>query len=70
MNRKKYTYLNVLIDFLSAAIAWTLFYVYRKYNIDYFKTYVEPKVIFDSQYWLSIFIVPCFWLLMYYLSGH
>lgn len=70
MNKKKFTVINIVLDFTSAGLAWTLFYIYRKYNIDYFKTYVEPKVIFDIQYWKSIVLVPLFWLLTYYLSGH
>ncbi|MEW6774304.1 MAG: sugar transferase [Bacteroidota bacterium] len=70
MNRKKYTFINILLDWSSAAIAWTLFYVYRKYNIDFYKTYVEPSVIFDLQYWRGILLIPAFWVLLYYLSGH
>ncbi|GAB4447139.1 MAG: undecaprenyl-phosphate glucose phosphotransferase [Bacteroidia bacterium] len=70
MNRKKYTIINILLDWSSAAIAWTLFYVYRKYNIDFYKTYVEPSVIFDLQYWRGILLIPAFWVLLYYLSGH
>ncbi|MCX7728315.1 MAG: sugar transferase [Bacteroidia bacterium] len=70
MDRRKYTIINILIDFFSTALAWTLFYVYRKYNIDFFKTYVEPEIIFDSQYWRGVILVPLFWLLLYYLSGH
>lgn len=70
MNKKKFTIINILIDFFSAAAAWTLFYIYRKYNIDYFKTYVEPEIIFDNQYWRGVVLIPLFWLLMYYLSGH
>lgn len=70
MNRKKYTIINIILDWSSAAIAWTLFYVYRKYNIDFYKTYVEPSVIFDLQYWRGILLIPAFWVLLYYLSGH
>lgn len=70
MNRKKYTAINVFLDFFAAALAWTMFYVYRKYNIDYYKTYVEPTIIFDLQYWRGVILIPLFWLLLYYLSGH
>ncbi len=70
MNRKKFTLINVLLDFSSAALAWTSFYIYRKYNIDYFKTFVEPITLLDAQYWRGVILVPLFWLLMYYLSGH
>lgn len=70
MDRKKFTTINILIDFFSAALAWTLFYIYRKYNIDYFKTFVDPEVILDGQYWRGVILLPLFWLLMYYLSGH
>lgn len=70
MNKRKYTIINILLDFCSTAIAWTLFYVYRKYNIDFFKTYIKPEIIFDGQYWRGVILVPMFWLLLYYLSGH
>lgn len=70
MNRKKFTLINILLDFSSAALAWTCFYIYRKYHIDYFKTFVEPTTLLDVQYWRGVILVPLFWLLMYYLSGH
>jgi len=70
MDKKKFTIINILIDLFSSALSWTLFYVYRKYYIDYYKTFVEPKVLFDKQYWIGVTLVSLFWLLMYYLSGH
>ncbi len=70
MDKKKFTLINIFLDFSSAALAWTFFYIYRKYHIDYFKTFVEPTTLLDVQYWRGVILVPLFWLLMYYLSGH
>ena len=54
---------------LSAAAAWTAFYVYRKSKIDPAKIGSVPDVFFDSQFFKSIIIIPLAWLLFYYLVG-
>ena len=61
---KKYinSYWYAIIDFLSAALAWTIFFFVRKkilhqaYSVDY-------------KFWLGIIIIPICWLILYGLLG-
>ncbi len=69
MNKKIQTLKYVLLDLLSAMIAWTLFFIYRKYAVD--PTVLEriSEITADTNLYLGITIVPLFWLLLYYLAG-
>lgn len=69
MNKTVHTIKYVLFDFLSAALAWTLFYMYRKIYVDPFSAGSNHPLIFDEQYFKSIVIVPFAWILFYYLVG-
>jgi len=69
MNKTVHTIKYVLFDFLSAAAAWLIFYMYRKNFIDPFKIGSLPEVLFDSQFYKSIVIIPLSWILFYYLVG-
>lgn len=69
MNKVKTSLLYVLFDLLSAAGAWTLFYIYRKVYIDSGKLGGTPEIIFDDQFFLSVLIIPVCWVLFYYLLG-
>lgn len=69
MNKTIHTIKYVLFDFFSAAAAWVIFYMYRKNFIDPFKIGSLPEVLFDSQFYKSIVIIPLSWLLFYYLVG-
>ncbi len=69
MNKTLHTLKYVFFDLLSAAAAWTAFYVYRKSKIDPVKIGSVPDVFFDSQFFKSIVIIPLTWLLFYYLVG-
>ena len=70
MRQRVITFYYILADFLSAALAWTLFYYYRKTQIDSLKTGNVPEYIFDSRFYLSVTILPIIWVLVYYLSGY
>jgi exopolysaccharide biosynthesis polyprenyl glycosylphosphotransferase len=53
----------ILIDWITATLAWFVFYYFRKTSIE--------KVDFtigESFYW-GIIIIPLLWLLLYYLQG-
>ena len=69
MNRKLQVFKYVFLDWLAALIAWSLFYIFRKYteNPDIF-THFET-VIDDRMFWLGILIVPVFWLFLYTMMG-
>lgn len=69
MSKRLRTIYYLIADFLSAAAAWTIFNYYRKTEIDTLKTGLVPDTIFDDQFFLSVFILPSIWVLVYYLSG-
>lgn len=69
MNKHLQTFKYVFADYLSAALAWTLFYLYRKLYIEPDKFGMLPEKIFDSQYIVGILILPFGWVLTYYLTG-
>jgi exopolysaccharide biosynthesis polyprenyl glycosylphosphotransferase len=59
----------LLADYFSAALAWVIFYIYRKTQIDPLKTGDFEGKIFDDKFFISIAILPFMWVLVYYLSG-
>lgn len=69
MNKHLQTFKYVFADYLSAALAWTLFYLYRKLYIEPDKFGMLPEKIFDSQYIVGVLILPFGWVLTYYLTG-
>ncbi|NCD41350.1 MAG: sugar transferase [Bacteroidia bacterium] len=69
MNRKLQVLKYVTGDVLSAFIAWSLFFLYRKYRIE---TPVHDNVFqiyLDTNYYLGALIIPFFWLCLYVLIG-
>ena len=72
MSKRSRTIYYILTDFLSAVLAWTFFNYYRKTHVDSLKFLANgelPGPIFDNQFYLSVFILPVIWVLVYYLSG-
>jgi exopolysaccharide biosynthesis polyprenyl glycosylphosphotransferase len=69
MNRVYRTFLYILLDFISAALAWFLFNYYRKFNIDTLKFGEQGLTLIDNQFLLSIVLIPVCWVLAYYLMG-
>jgi len=69
MNKALQTFKYVFADYISASLAWSLFYLYRKFYIEPDKFGILPEQIFDRQYVLGIIILPLGWLLAYYLTG-
>jgi exopolysaccharide biosynthesis polyprenyl glycosylphosphotransferase len=69
VNKHLQTFKYVFADYLSAAMAWTLFYIYRKLYIEPDKFGMLPEKIFDSQYIVGVLILPFCWVLTYYLTG-
>lgn len=70
MNRRKQLIRYLVSDFFSAAIAWSLFYSYRKVYIEPLKFGHSVPVEFGTKFYLGIVLIPLFWLLLYYASGY
>ncbi|MDF2448516.1 MAG: exopolysaccharide biosynthesis polyprenyl glycosylphosphotransferase [Bacteroidota bacterium] len=69
MNNRLQTFKYVFADYFSATLAWSLFYLYRKFYIEPDKFGILPEKIFDRQFILGIIILPLGWLLAYYMTG-
>jgi exopolysaccharide biosynthesis polyprenyl glycosylphosphotransferase len=69
MNKALQTLKYILADYFSAVVAWSLFYLYRKFYIEPDKFGILPEHVFDRQFILGIMILPLAWLLAYYLTG-
>lgn len=69
MNKALQTFKYIFADYVSAAGAWSLFYLYRKFYIEPAKFGILPEKLFDRQYLLGMIILPLGWILAYYLTG-
>lgn len=69
MNRRLQVAKYVILDWLAASLAWSLFYIIRKYSEDdTILTHIET-VLDDSKFWTGIILVPIFWLFLYVMIG-
>lgn len=59
----------VLCDFFAAALAWAIFFVYRKYVIEDFNTWSTFSTHLDPKFWIGITVIPASWVLLYFLFG-
>jgi exopolysaccharide biosynthesis polyprenyl glycosylphosphotransferase len=69
VNRRLQVTKYVFFDWLAALIAWSLFYIYRKYSEDTTVFSHLDTILDDGKLWLGIIIVPIFWLALYMLIG-
>ncbi len=71
MNKKIQVLKYLLSDFISALLAWAVFFIYRKYtinpdvinNLDYY-------IFTDYKFFVGIIVIPFFWLLLYTFTGY
>lgn len=69
MNKNRQVAKYVSLDWLAAVVAWTLFYIFRKYS-EYPELFSHFEVVTkDDKFWLGIIIVPIFWLFLYTMIG-
>jgi exopolysaccharide biosynthesis polyprenyl glycosylphosphotransferase len=69
MNKKLQVLKYVLSDAFAAILAWTLFFIYRKYNISS-SILDNPEIIFqDQKLYVGLFIITSFWLSLYFITG-
>lgn len=69
MNKRLQVVKYIVADLLAAFIAWTLFFIFRKYTVDH-NVFSKPEVIFhDRKLYLDLIFIPVFWLVLYFLIG-
>ncbi len=69
MNKNLQVAKYVIADLLSAAIAWMLFFIYRKYSINPDIIRNLHEVFSDDKIFIGIAIIPLFWLSLYIIIG-
>jgi len=69
MNKNLQVAKYVVLDWLAAVIAWSLFYIYRKFTEDPQLINSFEQVAKDDQFWKGIIIIPVFWLFLYVMIG-
>jgi len=70
MNKKLQTLIYILIDYVSASVAWLLFYLFRKFYIESLNYGYRINVEFDLNFFAGLLIIPFFWIFLYALSGY
>jgi len=70
MNNKLQAIKYMFFDILSAALAWTAFYVYRKEAVESLKFGYTIDVHFDSNFYYALLVIPTFWVTLYALAGN
>jgi exopolysaccharide biosynthesis polyprenyl glycosylphosphotransferase len=70
MNKKK-TFVLYALDALAAALAWIVFFMFRKATIEPWFPYNTYKELIDNKnFYIGILVVPIFWGILHFLSGY
>ncbi len=69
MHKKIQVARYLVFDIIAAIISWTLFFVYRKVYIEPIKFGYEIPIKFDSNFYFALFVIPAFWITIYYITG-
>ena len=69
MNKQLQVIKYIMADYLSAFVAWTLFFIYRKYAVDHQVFHHVDAIFGDRKFYYGITIIPLFWLILYTLIG-
>lgn len=68
--RALHTFFNIISDAIAADLAWSLFFIYRKYFIEPDKFGYQIPLDLDQNFYLALCYIPCFWVVLYFLSGN
>ena len=68
-NHKKQRVLYILFDFLAAAAAWILFYLFRKIQIEPQVFGMDVPLTLDTQFWAGVTGLPFAWIVFYHFTG-
>lgn len=69
MNERKQRIKYLISDFFSSALAWSLFYAFRKIYIER-PLYGEVPITISATLVLGIVFIPLFWITIHYLAGY
>lgn len=63
MNKNRQTILHILLDLISLALIWFLFFSYRDVYIEH------TEVVLDTNFYKGLCFVTVFWLTFYFIQG-
>ena len=69
MNKRLLVALYVLADLFGSALAWTLFYLFRKVYMEPAKYKYKVPIEMDANYWIGLVLIPLFWMGLYLVIG-
>lgn len=69
MNKRRQVAKYLILDFIAAALSWTVFFIYRKVVIESQTFGIDVPIELSHRYFLGLIIIPTFWILFYFISG-
>lgn len=69
MNKRIQVLRYIAADMAAAIIAWTLFFLFRKYAVDHEIFHHFEQVFGDIKLYVGLVVIPVFWLVLYVLIG-
>jgi len=69
MNKRRQTILYIALDFLAAALAWFLFFRFRKVYLEPSRFGYEIPIEYDQNFILGLTLIPTAWILLYASTG-
>lgn len=68
MNKQKQLIKYLISDILTAALAWFIFFSYRKIITS--EIINNNQILLDNNLYLGLLIIPSFWVMLYAVSGY
>jgi len=69
MNKHLQVIKYVFLDWLSALLAWTSFYISRKLNENPHIFSHLNEISDDHRFWMGVLFIPLFWMTLYIMAG-
>ena len=66
---KKQTAKYIILDTLSAMLAWAALFLFRKIVVEQMGFHDVGQVFCDTNFWLGLILVPAGWLALYAMQG-
>ena len=68
-NHKNQRFLYIVFDFLAALVAWILFYMFRKVQIEPQVFGMDIPITLGTRFWAGAIGLPFAWIMLYYFTG-
>lgn len=69
MNKRFEIFKYVVSDYLTSALAWCLFFVFRKKYIEYPFELNWDSIQSNEKFWMGVFVIPFGWIVLYGIQG-